>query len=223
METWNELLLITASTLLVQGAETPTAYHLRKAKIMWFKELQAKHFSEELQFLKDIGVNTKNIDAKRIMRKKKIVASSLCINLNLFLHSDGLIRLYTSLALSEAIDYDIRFPILLPRDDYVTKLLIRHYHVTESHSGIQQTLSSLRLKFWIPKLGKLVPQIVKSCETCNYHHSQRYHVTMSPPLPPSRVSDVDPFTFVGTDMTGHFFVKVGKETVFSTAAVLLWA
>ena len=81
------------------------------------------------------------------------------------------------------------------------------------HAGVQQTMNSVRTKFWIPKLGQIVPQIIKSCASCKIYFSQRYHVPSSPPLPKFRVSDVDPFTFCGVDMTGHFFVKVGTETV----------
>ena len=146
------------------------------------------------------------------MRKKKITAPSLCINLNLFLDSNGIIRLFTSLANCEHLTYDTKFPILLPRDDHVTKLLVRDHHVMNGHAGVQQTLNSVRTKFWIPKLGQTLRQVIKSCENCKIYLSQRYHVPSSPPLPKFRVSDVNPFSFCGVDMTGHFFVKVGAET-----------
>ena len=58
-----------------------------------------------------------------------------------------------------------------------------------------------------------MPQIIKSCSNCKIYFSQRYHVPSSPPFPTFRVSDVDPFTFCGVDMTGHFFVKVGTDAV----------
>ena len=101
-----------------------------------------------------------------------------------------------------------KFPILLPRNDHVSKLLVRNCHVIDGHAGVGQTLSSVRTRFWIPKLGQIVPQIIKSCPNCKIYFSQKYHVPSSPPLPEFRVSDVDPFKFCGVDMTRHYFAKV---------------
>ena len=172
------------------------------------------YFSEELAILSNIQNHaTKDSFTKRIVRQNKLVAPSLCINFNLILDQDGLIRLFTSLANSEHINYNTKFPILLPCEDQVTRFLVRDFHVIGGHSGIQQTLNSVRSRFWIPKLGQVVPQIIKSCVNCKIYFSQRYHVPSSPPLPKFRVSDVDPFNFCGVDMTGHFFVKSGTETV----------
>ena len=124
-----------------------------------------------------------------------------------------MIRLFTSLAQCKHLSYNTKFPILLSCGDHVSKLFIRDHHVISGHAGVQQTMNSVRTKFWIPKLGQIVPQVIKSCANCKIYFSQRYHVPASPPLPKFRVSDVDPFTFCGVDMTGHFFVKVGTETV----------
>ena len=199
------LLIATVTSLLLHGKEELSAEHLFKAETLWFGELQSIYFSEELAFLSNIQ-NHANKDSfnKRIVRKNKLVAPSLCINLNLFLDQDGLIRLFTSLANSEHINYNTKFPILLPCEDQVTRFLVRDFHVIGGHSGIQQTLNSVRSRFWIPKLGQVVPQIIKSCANCKMYISQRYHVPSSPPFPKFRVSDVDPFTFCGVDMTGHF-------------------
>ena len=214
MQTWNELLIATVKSLILHGEEELRAEHLFKAENLWFKELQSIYFAEELAFLSNTQNHaTKDSFTKRIVRQKKLVAPSLCINLNLFLDQDGLVRLFTSLANSGHLDYNTKFPILLPREDHVTRLLVRDFHVIGGHSGVQQTLNSVRTRFWIPKLGQVVPQIIKSCANCRIHFSQRYHVPSSPPLPKFRVSDVEPFTFCGVDMTGHFFVKSGTETV----------
>ena len=214
MQTWNELLIATATSVLLKDEEELCAKHMDQAEFMWFKELQSVHFSQEKQFLFQLdGHATKDSYTKRIMREKKLMAPPLCINLNLFLDTKGIIRLYTSLGKCKHLSYDTKFPILLPRNDHVSKLLVRNYHVIDGHAGIGQTLSSVRTRFWIPKLGQMVPQIIKSCANCKIYFSQKYHVPSSPPLPEFRVSDVDPFKFIGVDMTGHYFVKVGTETV----------
>ena len=76
-----------------------------------------------------------------------MLAPPLCINLNLFLDTKGIIRLYTSLAKCKHLSYDTKFPILLPRNDHVSKLLVRNCHVIDGHAGVGQTLSSVRTHF----------------------------------------------------------------------------
>ena len=214
MHTWNELLIATANSVILQPGENLGAKHMFEAECLWFVELQTMYYSDELYFLSKLqNHKTKDSFSKRIVREQKLVVPTLCINLNLFLDDRGIIRLYTCLAKSKHLNYDTRFPILLPRDDDVTRLLVKYYHVLYGHSGVQQTLNSVRARFWIPKLGPVIPQIIKSCDNCKIYFSQRYHVPATPPLPEFRVSDVDPFTFVGVNMTGHFYVKVGTETV----------
>ena len=164
---WDDLLSATASKLLVGTSDQLSPRHLQEAEILWLKELQQKHYPDVLQFLQQLGGhNTKTIATKKIIREHKLVTPSICINLNLFLDDKGIIRLYTCLALSETLAYDMRFPILLPRDDFITKLLVLQHHVDEGHAGLQQTLSSIRMRFWVPKLGKMAPDVIKSCTNC---------------------------------------------------------
>ena len=138
------------------SSHEPNAQSLAKAEKMWYKELQEKHFTDVIEYLQQIGVTpAKHIDTKCIMRAKKLVAPSISLSLNLFLNPDGIVRLNTSLAGSTSLPYDLKFPILLPRDDHVTRLLIKHYHISNGHAGVQQSLSCIRLQYWIPKLGKL--------------------------------------------------------------------
>lgn len=206
---WDNLIYSTAQTF---GSHEIGAELRKKAEVLWYKELQSKYYSDVITYLKAIGITpSKHIDTKRIMREKKLVAPSICLSLNLFMNSDGIVRLNTSLAGCKSLSYDMRFPILLPRDDHVTRLLVKHFHTVNSHAGIQQTLSCVRLQFWIPKLGKVIPQIIKSCVDCKMFFSRHYHVPNPPPLPDFRCDQVDPFSHSGVDMTGHFHVKIGEE------------
>ena len=81
MQTLNELLIATATSIMLKDTEKLSVKHLREAENMWFKELQSVHFSEELQFLSKLQNHaTKDSYTKRAMREKKLVALSLCIN-----------------------------------------------------------------------------------------------------------------------------------------------
>lgn len=51
---------------------------------------------------------------------------------------------------AEFLSYDVRYPVILPRRNWVTKLIVKHYHKLGNHnSGTNQTLSLLSSKYWI--------------------------------------------------------------------------
>ena len=61
-----------------------------------------------------------------------------------------MIRSDGRLTYTEFLPYDVRYPIILPRKNWVTKLIIKHYHELGNHiAGTNQTLASLSTRFWI--------------------------------------------------------------------------
>jgi len=51
---------------------------------------------------------------------------------------------------AEFLPYDTRYPIILSRKGWITRLIMKHYHELGNHSsGINHTLSSLPSKYWI--------------------------------------------------------------------------
>lgn len=83
------------------------------------------------------------------------------------LDSDGVIRSDGRLILyAEFLPYDVRYPIILPRKNWVTKLIVKHHHEIGNHiAGTNQTLSSLSSRFWIiaarEEIGKKNVQCVR--------------------------------------------------------------
>ncbi|MFH4984713.1 hypothetical protein AB6A40_011422, partial [Gnathostoma spinigerum] len=49
------------------------------------------------------------------------------------------------------VDFETRYPILLPRKNRVTQLIIEDVHKKQLHAGLQMTLCALRTEWWIPK------------------------------------------------------------------------
>ena len=60
-----------------------------------------------------------------------------------FQSEDGMIRVGGRLANSD-LDYEHKYPILIPKDHPLTKLLISHYHDLHRHQGRCITLSAIR-------------------------------------------------------------------------------
>jgi len=68
--------------------------------------------------------------------------------LALFIDNDGPIRVGGRFRYS-ALNEDAKHPIHLPHSAHVTKLLIRHYHLSFLYGGPKLVLSMMSHKFWI--------------------------------------------------------------------------
>ena len=93
-------------------------------------------------------------------------------------------------------------PIFIPREHKLVTLIISHHHKKTLHGGVSSTMSSVREKFWIPRLRVLVKKVVYRCNLC-----KRYRVKpLSPPktakLPSYRTEKVEPFAVTGVDFAG---------------------
>ena len=66
---------------------------------------------------------------------KPIPPKSPLTNLNPVLDEDGCIRSNGRLQFAEYLPYDVRFTKVLPRGQWVTKLIVKHYHEQANHSA----------------------------------------------------------------------------------------
>ena len=78
---------------------------------------------------------------------------------------DGLLRCHGRLGNAE-ISEGARQPILLPKFSRYTELTIDMYHRKALHTGIAQTLSLVRQKYWIPQGRSIVRKILRACKIC---------------------------------------------------------
>ncbi|XP_075261158.1 uncharacterized protein LOC142352888 [Convolutriloba macropyga] len=115
-----------------------------------------------------------------------------------------------------------RHPLILDGVNPIVKLLIKNTHVVKSHSGVEQTRSSLMEYYWILKCRAVVRQTIRQCIPC-----RRMAQEISPPqmsdLPSERLSLQNHFAFAttGLDFIGPFPIKqCGK---FATRYILLFS
>ena len=75
---------------------------------------------------------------------KKSSLSKLCP----WLDDQGVLRCGGRLQFAECLPYDVRFPIILPRGQWVTRLVVKHYHELSNHSaGTNFVLSQISGRF----------------------------------------------------------------------------
>jgi hypothetical protein len=60
------------------------------------------------------------------------------------------------------------------------------------HSGIKQTLTEVRTKFWIIKVRSAVKKMIHQCVICRRYGGRHYRVHEPPPLPRFRVGEAPP-------------------------------
>ena len=122
----------------------------------------------------------------------------------------GLIRIKTKIIFREDA-YNFRYPIVLPKSDYIVNLIIRNKHEELHHAGIATTMNSLRENFWILGGRKVIRSVIKKCVTCQRHDLKS--LTCAPaPLPFNRVRDATIFEVIGLDFAGPIFLKGNKKS-----------
>ena len=87
-------------------------------------------FSDVVIFLRKLkDDNIKSVSGKKLIKKQKLIIPQICLNLHLFLDSNQIIRVYTSVQNCPGLKYDQINPILLPREHKFTELIIKEAHI----------------------------------------------------------------------------------------------
>jgi hypothetical protein len=131
----------TASPTLKDGI--PGAAELQDAETMLVREIQAKHFPEEIKIL--LKLNIRDPEARPELRKQ----NSCLVTLNPFMDEQGVLCAGGRLELSELRSFESKHPAILPSHEEAVEALIRKEHNLQLHAGINHTLAALRRKFFI--------------------------------------------------------------------------
>ena len=173
-----------------------TVAELEAAESVIIRDMQARHFSEELCDLKT---------------GKPVRKSSKLVRLDPWLDG-GLIRVGGRLSQS-ALPFDSRHPKILPKRDPAVDLIVTAAHEQAGHEGRQHVLSDLRASYWILGGNAAVRRCLSRCVSCKKRLKQPEHQKMAD-LPEERTeAGGKPFDHTGVDYFGPFFVKQGHSQV----------
>ncbi|GFW02577.1 integrase catalytic domain-containing protein [Trichonephila clavipes] len=81
---------------------------------------------------------------------KPLPKSSKLQSLNVFLDSEGILRVGVRLRLQQTLKFEQKHPMLIPKEHDFTSLVIRHIHRVNFHAGQELVLSLIRQQFLIP-------------------------------------------------------------------------
>ena len=143
--------------------------------------------------------------------RKPLSTSSKLLGLCPKLDEDGLMRSDSRLQYAEFLPNDVKFPIILPRKNRVTKLIVKSYHELGRHNaGTNQTLSALSAKYWIIAAREEILEWEKECAAC-LRKRAKYAKQVMAPLPLCRLQpSLRASTRTAVDFAGPFMTIQGR-------------
>ncbi|XP_055621992.1 uncharacterized protein LOC129765605 [Toxorhynchites rutilus septentrionalis] len=174
---------------------------LKKAETYVYRQVQAEGFSMELTKFQRNGSQ----------KWSQLNKNSVLYKLSPYLDEDGIIRSDSRISEALCVPYEVRKPVILPKDHYVTRLLVNYYHRKFGHNNKETIVNELRQNFYICKMRVVVRKVAKECMWCRVYKSTPKIPRMAP-LPAARLTPyVRPFTFVGLDYCGPFLIRLGRS------------
>ncbi|XP_062704660.1 uncharacterized protein LOC134286963 [Aedes albopictus] len=172
---------------------------------LWI-QAQAESFASEIQSLKK--TKGRSEDTHEVLPK-----SSSLYKICPFLDDTGVMRKRSRLENADWMAFHTKYPVILPRKNRITFLLVDYYHRRLQHRNRETVVNEMRQLYEIPRLRSVVFNVVNSCMACRFRRAAPNPPSMAP-LPKVRVTPyVRPFTFVGVDYFGPVLVKVGRSNV----------
>ncbi|KAL2082436.1 hypothetical protein ACEWY4_022254 [Coilia grayii] len=152
--------------------------------------------------------NTFEKEFKALGKSKPVPLNSCLRNLNPVLQND-LICLGGRLKNAE-VGVELKNPVILPKGHHVSMLLVRHHHAQVKHQGRHLTEGAVRAAgLWILGGKRLINSTLYKCVTCRRLRGRMQEQQMAD-LPPERLKVCPPFTYVGLDVFGPWYIATRR-------------
>ena len=79
-----------------------------------------------------------------------------------------------------------QYPILLDKNQQLTKLIVVEAHRRVMHDGVKETLTELRSNYWLVRGRQFTRKVIYGCFICKRHEGKRCRPNPPPPLPEIR-------------------------------------
>ena len=172
-----------------------TREDLEAAEKLWCKQVQIDAFSTEYRSLK------KGEPVDKTSRLYKLSPAL----------KDGLIVLKGRIGQASNVSDSVRNPIILDPNHPYTRLLLKHYHVTNAHQGQETVVNNIRKKYHVLECRSAVKGAITRCGTCKIARAKPAEQVMGE-VPEGRIAIRELlFTHTGVDLFGPMTVKIGRR------------
>lgn len=184
-----------------------TREELVQSRNLIYRQAQFEGFPEEMVILE----LNKILDVKD---RRVIPKSSSLISCSPYLDEFGVLRVRGRIDLASNIPTDTKRPIIMPRKNLITRMLVGCYHRIYHHRNHETVVNEMRQKFYVPKLRVLLKSFVTNdCQLCKNRRAKP-----EPPeegnLPAGRMAiGFRPFTHTGIDYFGPFKIIQGRSEI----------
>ena len=178
----------------VLGELTPL--ELTTAEIEIIRESQNEAYSEE----------TEALAKKKPLPRKSTLLPCTPILINRILRSN------TRLQHSDDLPDDVKFPIILPKRNNVTRLIVKYHYESEGHRmGVNYTINHLREKYLVIHVREEVKRVNRECCKCARHFRVQPVQQQMAPLPQIRLQmTTKPFANCAVDFEGPYLTVQGR-------------
>ena len=159
------------------------AEEMNQAEKLWIRTLQKVSFAKELDFLQS---------------QRGTFPPVYITQLGLFLDDHWINRCKGRLS-NAPLSEQSKTAVLLLSKQPLTNLIIQDVHSKITHSGIKDTLTTIRERFWIARGREAAKGILRKCATCKKVEGVPYRPQPTPDLPMKRVSLDPPFAHTGLE------------------------
>ena len=105
------------------------------------------------------------------------------------------------------LPFDTKFPILLPKNNVFTGLVVLESHKNVGHNKTRNTLDEIRSQYWIPQGRSLVKKLINECSICRLFEGKHCAYPEQPKLPKERLQQGFAFKNIGIDYAGPVYVR----------------
>ncbi|XP_067927903.1 uncharacterized protein [Watersipora subatra] len=124
-----------------------------------------------------------------------------------YVDNNGLVRVGGRLENQTDLTMEEKHPVLIPKHTHVSYLIAKHYHERIYHLGRRSTLAAIReAGYWLVNSTGQIKNLIGKCVNCKRLRKAPATQLMGQ-LPEERLARTPPFTHVGVDVFGPFYVK----------------
>ena len=112
---------------------------------------------------------------------------------------------------ADYLSFDVKYPIILPRGSWITKLIVNYYHEKDHHvAGQNQTLAKISQRFWILRGREEIRECENNCYGCKRRKAKIAKQIMAH-FPAIRLKQsLRAFSKVSVDYGGPFITIQGR-------------